>query len=82
MFGINLHTKTAEDNIFLVRGGELLWAGNKAEGWLIKFRLFHNIWQDYGKYYEDAAVIKSSNTFFEKQLCPLTYKTFIYIMIG
>lgn len=83
MFGINLHAKIAEDNIFLVRDGELLlWAGNKAEGWIIKFGLFHNIWQDYRKYYEDAAVIKSSNTSFKKQLCPLTYKTFIYIGIG
>lgn len=83
MFGINIDAKSVEDNIFLVRYGELLlWAGNKSEGWIIKFGLFHDIWQDYRKYHEDAAVIKSSNTSFKKKLCPLTYKTFIYIVIG
>lgn len=77
MFGIHLHGKAAETNIFLVRDGELLlWAGNKAEA------DYQNIWQNYRKYCEHAAVIKSSNTSFKKQLCPLTYKMTIYIVIG
>lgn len=56
MFGINLHAKTAENNIFLVIDGELLlWAGNKA----VLLNLGNHIWQDYIKYHEDATLIKS-----------------------